>query len=368
MSRVTCVIGSLAGGGAEKILTILAGGLAERGHEVTILTVYKVKDFYSVPEKVRRIYADSQAASDCKWYSIPHQIKRQQALKDSILETSPEIVISFMELTSIRVLSALSDTGIPVLASEHTDPRYYHISTRWEMLRRFWYPKAANVVMLTDETLNWARKQWPRWHASAIPNPVLPPTFSTQTDRPNWFGMRNLIAMGRLVGIKGYDMLLRAFELIADKFPDWNLTILGEGDSRPDLESSINVAGLKGRVYLPGTFNPPHDILRQADILVMSSRFEGFPNAICEGMSCGLPVVSFDCPSGPRAIIRNGIDGILVPPEDVNGLAGALSDLMSDDEKRWQLAKRAPEVMERFSLDLYLDRWENLMSQAKRKL
>jgi GalNAc-alpha-(1->4)-GalNAc-alpha-(1->3)-diNAcBac-PP-undecaprenol alpha-1,4-N-acetyl-D-galactosaminyltransferase len=363
--RVTCIIHSLAGGGAEKIMTILAGGLVTRGYEVTLLTLTEnIPDFYPAPEGVKRVSLLPEAYKECKRINIIGRLRRKNAFKKSILLTNPDIVISFMDLTNITIIATLADTNIPVLVSEHTDPRHYNIGWKWNIARWFWYSKAANVVMLTDETLQWARRQWPRWQASAIPNPVLPPDFSAQTERPSWFGKKNLIAMGRLVGIKGYDMLLRAFEMIADNFPDWNLTILGEGGLRPDLESFIKDTGLEKRVFLPGTFNPPHAILSQADILVMSSRFEGFPNAICEGMSCGLPVVSFDCPSGPRAIIRNGIDGVLVPPEDVNALASALGNLMSDDEQRRHLAKLAPEVLERFSLDLYLDRWENLISQV----
>ena len=172
-----------------------------------------------------------------------------------------------------------------------------------------------------------------------------------------------LIAMGRLVHQKGFDLLLQAFAQIAGRHPQWTLTILGEGPLRSELQSQTEALHLQERVHFTGAVANPFPMLRAADLFVFPSRFEGFGMALAEAMACGLPAVSFDCPEGPAEIIRDGIDGILVPPEDVGALAKALDRLMDDTQERQRLAERAPDVLERFSRDRILLVWQELFDK-----
>ncbi len=157
---------------------------------------------------------------------------------------------------------------------------------------------------------------------------------------------------------KGFDLLIEAFARVAPSFPDWELTIHGEGDSRAGLEAARDRLGLTDRVQLPGPTRDLPSALTTADLFVLSSRYEGFPNVLCEAMAAGVPVVSFDCPSGPAEIVRDGTDGLLVPAGDVAGLAAALARLMGDDRARAAFAERAPEVAGRFSAQAMLAQWE----------
>lgn len=360
--KITCVISTLGGGGAEKIMVILTEGLKNRSYDVTLLTTSSVfPDFYEVPEGVRRIHSESVASSDARWFDVLGQVRKRNKLKEAILKTEPDLVISFLDTLNIGTISALSGTGIPVLVQEHSDFRYLPLPWHYELLRRSYYPLASQVVVLTKELADWCSGLWPRWKVSDIFNPVSAPKLTSNTKRPNWFKQNNLIAMGRLTRVKGFDILLKAFSLIKNDFPNWGLTILGKGELREELEELITQEGLEGRVFLPGTFNPPYDILKYADIFVMSSRVEGFPNALCEAMACGLPVISTDCTSGPRAIIREGVDGLLVPPENPGALAKAMTELMANERRRKNLAHKAPEVIDRFTMDKFLDLWENLI-------
>ena len=167
--------------------------------------------------------------------------------------------------------------------------------------------------------------------------------------------------MGRLTYQKGFDVLLRAFATIAKKHPGWQLLILGEGEMRPELERLRDDLELTNRALMPGLYNPPFPLLKQSQLFVLSSRYEGFGNALIEAMGCGVAVISTDCPSGPAEIIRDGENGLLVPTEDVEALATAMDRLMTDEAERNRLAARAIEVKERFSLERTLDSWESLL-------
>jgi glycosyltransferase involved in cell wall biosynthesis len=172
-----------------------------------------------------------------------------------------------------------------------------------------------------------------------------------------------VVSFGRLGPQKGFDVLLRAFAAVSPAHPDWELAIFGAG---PDLESLRALAGdlgLQGRIRFPGRVKDPHAVMRCAGLYVLSSRFEGFPNALCEAMACGMPVIATDCPTGPREIITDGVDGLLVPNEDAAAMASAMDRLMGDEALRKELGSRASLIAARFSLDAVMSQWEAVLRE-----
>jgi glycosyltransferase involved in cell wall biosynthesis len=267
----------------------------------------------------------------------------------------------------VLVLLATRGLGVAVVVSERVDPSQHHISWPWHNLRRLTYRWADALVLQTRSAL--ARFcSFGKGKAHVIPNPVTLPVESGENapSRPSERTNRLLVAMGRLAVQKGFDLLLEAFKQASADRPNWTLTILGEGPMRAELEESVRRLGLTGQVRLPGQVHDPFCVLRQADLFVLSSRFEGFPNALCEAMACGLPVISFDCPSGPAEVIRDGVNGVLVLPEDVEGLTLALARLMDDEAERDRLGKRAPEVLDRFSVEKVMAEWDDLIGLLRR--
>lgn len=366
-TRVTLVIGSLGSGGAERNLLKLAEYLVSKGFTVTVTTLNpSIADFYPLPSGVLRAMPDAAASGSPRWFDLPNQRKLGRALRDSLLRTRPDVVISFIDTCNIRVLGALGAGQVPVIVSERIDWRYHPLNWRWQLMRRWLYPKASRVVSLAREPELAAREYWPRWRSCHIANPV-PVVEAGRLERPHWFGSRNVVAMGRLVEQKGFDMLLEAFARCADQLPDWHLTILGDGPLRGALNAQVAQLGLTGRVTLPGNVAPPFSVLKAADLFVFSSRYEAFGMALAEAMACGLPVLSFDCPSGPADIVREDIDGYLVPAGDVEALAKAMSHLMGDDALRLRLALRATEVTERFSPERVLGQWHELIQEVLRE-
>lgn len=358
-------------------MSILANYWAAKQWKVTLLTFDngELPPFYELDAQICHhplgIAKDSPNAIIGIWSNL----KRIRLLRAAICKSKPDVAIGFMDTTNVLTLLATRGLNVPIVVSERTDPAMHSIGRIWEQLRRWTYPSANRIVVQSKGALNYFSPEL-QTCTCIIPNPVLLPTKGRHKSEKMLVERfsarvagRSLIAMGRLSREKGYDLLLQAFARLKDLYPEWTLTILGEGALRTELESLRESLGLSERVHLPGAIKNPYEILMQADIFVMSSRFEGFPNALCEAMACGLPVISTDCPSGPREIIRHGVDGILVPSEDVDALAAGMERLMSDEEERKRLADRAKEVVERFSLEKVMGLWEDLLNQVlKEKL
>lgn len=361
--RIALVIGSLRAGGAERVMSLLAGQWAEQGLSVTLVTFGgpSEPDFYHVDPRVERVHLD---VTRIVWNPVKgaNSLRQVVALRRALTRVAPDVVVSFIAKTNILTLIATRGTGLSVVVQDQVDPSTYRITRGRSILRRLLYPRATSVVAQTEA----ARAFYPerlRRRIRVIPNPVPAPPPAKRdrsADAPN----RRIVALGRLNPQKGFDLLLRAFKDVHPRHPDWTLEIWGEGGERPALEELATDLSLEGCVRLPGLTTAPYDVLRSADLFVMSSRTEGFPNALCEAMACGLPVVSFDCPSGPGDIIRNGIDGVLVPPKDSVELARAMDRLMSSATERERLSSRATEVVERFSVSRVMALWNQVIDEV----
>ncbi|MDZ8023458.1 MAG: glycosyltransferase family 4 protein [Nostoc sp. DedQUE11] len=361
--KITLIIHSLTYGGAERIISIMANYWSAKGWQITLLTFddNKIPDFF-LDSHVIYIPLGIAKKSPNTMIGIWNNLKRIRILRNAIINSNPDVVISFMSKININSLLATRWLNIPVIVSERSNPGKSSLGWNWQQLRQWTYSFADKIVFQTQR----ARDYFPlklQKKSSIIPNMVvLPPIKKQSLDKLST--ERSLIAMGRFVPEKGFDLLLQAFAKVKDNYPQWTLTILGDGKLRPELESLCKQLGLSDRVYFPGMVNNTYAFLQQAELFIMSSRFEGFPNAICEAMACGLPIISTDCPSGPREIIRDGIDGILVPNEDVSALAIAMERLMSNEQERKSLATRAPEVTERFCVEKIMGMWEDVLAQV----
>lgn len=370
--RIALVISSLGLGGAERSLCLLAGGLARRGHEVHVLRFDSpdAAPFFPLDAAVRLHGLDLHGPARSAWEGLRANARRVALLRRSFRRLKPDVALGFMDTTNVLCLLAGLGLGLPVIATEHSDPDRHDIGRAWNFLRRLSYPLAARVTTQTQAV----RAKLPG-RVSVIPNPVAAPAAEaraqaqpgTQTDAHD----RQLLALGRLAPEKGFDLLLAAFATAlatrAASSPRWRLTILGEGPQRTRLEAQRRSLGLEGRVDLPGAVRDPGPWLRRADLFVLPSRFEGFSNALCEALAHGLPAVAFDCPSGPAEILRPGVDGLLAPEADVPALAAALARLMDDEALRLGMAARAPEVLERYGFEKVLDLWEAVLLDVTAK-
>ena len=378
--RLTFVVSSLGCGGVERVTVHLAGGLAARGYQVTVISLAQAsRDFFRLPQNVSRVTLGiGSGPPTALWRLGPAIARRLAAIRQAIQATAPEVVIARSNRINVQVLIGLRGLGYPVIVTEHGDRptggdaagAWSWRKWLWYRLRRFSYPLAFAVVSVShaiDRQFAWLS---PR-HRAVIYNPF-PPVENSASRRAAPERQR-LVSMGRLSHDKGFDILLKAFGRIAGRFPDWQLVILGDGELRGELRRRSEELALGDQVVFAGAVSEPLATLQQAQLFVMPSRYEGFPNALGEAMSCGLPVIAADCPSRPsrarhpggvRELVRDGVDGLLVPPEDPAALAHAMASLMADPEKRQRLASRAGEVAERFAFERILDEWELLLARA----
>lgn len=360
---ILIVIPSLRGGGAERVTVDLASHWAFLGHEVILVTLSDPEsDVYQFDQRIKRI-----SVGHLEKVSGPiGHLRKIFAIRQLMRRYRPDICLGVM--TASSVYSILAGQGLPVrvIATEHAHPPSQKISSLWKRLRRFAYPRADAVIALTQLSSQWLCDHVTGCKPTVIANAVHwpmhdaePTVICYKPTNTHW-----LLAVGRLHEEKGFDKLIQAFTKIASEVPSWQLLILGEGAEREALMQQVREANMQERILLPGRVGNLSQWYLTSDLFVLSSRFEGLSNSLQEAMSYGLPAVSFDCDSGPREIIRDGIDGVLVrPDQDVDALAQTLRDLMLDPEYRAQLGQEAKQVRERFSTRSIYLQWDRLFEQ-----
>jgi glycosyltransferase involved in cell wall biosynthesis len=358
------------------VTALLASGLARRGHEVSILTLTGSEDpFYELDPAVKLVPMGVHWGTQNLWRTFHKNFARIRAIRRELRATRPDVLIGMM--TECNVLAVLAGRiaermPFPVIVSERVHPALTNRRALACAARFVTFPFADALTTCSRGMAPWYERWLPKQKVVPIQNPVVlegrPEDPAAEALAARMRGERHLLAMGRLAPQKGFDMLLEAYaRLPLSTRRGWSLAILGEGGQRQELQAQIKRLGLLGEAHLLGRYANPYPILRAGDIFCLSSRYEGFPNALTEAMACGLPAVAFDCLTGPSEIIREGEDGLLVPPGDVEGLSEALGRLMRDDALRQRMARRAPQVGERFGLEGFLDRWEGLLRKIRMK-
>lgn len=366
--RLTLVASSLGPGGAERVVQLLSRGFVRAGHDVTVVTTAHRPSFYELSPSVIHLPLDLAGRKGTQpnkisvsWPKVLARVPTAMAeLRSAIRSTQPDAVISFSDQVNVATLISLRGTSLPIIVTEHTDPKYHSLGWHWRVLRRLLYPKARFVVSVSsgvDRRFAWLSKE----HRRVIHNPVDVPMAAAQSPddlpRPPRPG-RYVVSMGRFHYEKGFDLLLAAFARVRERRPQWQLILIGDGPLRQALTQQVSELELTAAVHFVGRQKDPFRYLRQADIFVLPSRWEGFGNVLVEAMACGLPVVSFDCPSGPKEIIAHERDGLLVPAGDVDELSNAIVRLIDDETDRLRIAAAARLAAERFMLANIVGEWE----------
>ena len=375
---VYCTPSIYIAGGVERVLTTKVNYLANQvdKYDVTIILTDGAdkKPFYQLSDKVKVInlnigFEELWELSFIK--KIPVYLKKQRLfkkkLKDTLMELRPDITVSTLR-REINFLNSIPD-GSKKIGEMHINRRNYRnfeagttnslksIFSKWWMWRLIRKLQQLDrfVVLTQEDKLSWRELE----NVCVIPNPL--PAISGQ--RSSLIGKR-VIAVGRYAHEKGIDLLLQAWSLVEKQCPDWRLDVYGAGDAKPYQKLAAELKLDNMRYALNG---PTKDISQEylhSSIFALSSRFEGFGMAILEAMSHGLAVVSFDCPCGPKSIIADGINGVLVENGNPTKLAQSIIQLIKAEDLRRALATKAREKSLMYSIDFIGKQWEQLFADV----
>lgn len=352
--KVSFFIGSLYGGGAERVACSLASYLVQKGHQVEILTMSETKESYELDN---RVSTKSLLPLANRKNKIWNTVVRFPRLWKYLKKTDNDIYVVMLPKTIIMFLAFRWLTKSKVVIAERGDPAAYSRSIN--NVLKILVKRADGFVFQTEDARAWYGDSVKNIKTAVIPN-AINPTFI----RPPYQGeKRKVIAgAGRLHTQKNFSLLIKAFAKIALDHPDYNLIIYGEGNNRGELEKLVEDLSLKDRVSLPGNIQNIADEMEKNSLFVLSSDHEGMPNALMEAMALGLPCISTDCPcGGPRYLIQDGQNGVLVSIKDAEKMAEALKYLLSDAQYRDYIAKKAVEIQKRLAPDRIYEQWESFI-------
>lgn len=346
--KIVFIIGSLAGGGAERVVSELASCMVRQNNDVYIITVASSKIDYSISSKVNII--------DCsKRESVPgvNFIRRLSRIKNTIKQVNPDVCISFT--VAVNIYSVLSCIGAKtkLILAERNDPRFDPPGKVMRILRKILYPFADNFVFQTEGEKKFFSKRIQK-KSVVIPNPVnpeLPEPY--QGERTNRF-----VSAVRLTPQKNLKMSIDAFSEVVKKYPEFRLEIYGDGELRNELEDYIKNKGLHSNVFLKGRSSDLYNDIKDAYGFILSSNYEGISNSMLEAMALGIPTISTDYPSGgAREIIESYKNGILVNLNDYKQLAKEIITLIEDRELCRKISSECRKIRNQLDSSKITDKW-----------
>lgn len=357
----------MQGGGAERVAALLANAWAANGHQVTLMPTFSARGdcVYRLAETVQLEFLSDHCEAGAG------RLTRLKTLRRFIRTLRPHVIVSFLPHVNIAALLAARGTGIPVIACERTYPPLLQppLPMPYRILRRLTYPWAAALVSQTQATADWLRRRAARTRIVVIANPVVLPMADGEPVidlgtllRPD---DRLFLWVGRMDAAKRPQLMIDAFVEIAGAVsPDWRLVMLGDGPLRQVMQDSATEAGLSDRITLPGFAGNLGSWYQRADIYVMTSSYEGFPNSLLEAMAHRTAAVAFDVPTGPAELSDGGRRLALLPDDEhVARLVRCLTQLMQHADTRASLATAGHEVIEAYSVGSILAQWNSLFAE-----
>lgn len=358
IKKVAMYIDSMYHGGAQRVMANLAEYFDKQGVKVLLIDDFVPKEnilVYDVPESVEHIHLREKLDGN----PVLKNIERIKNLRNILKKEQPDIMLSFLGSPNMRMLVAANGLKCKKIVSVRNDPnREYAPSGVKKWLTRQIFKTADGCVFQTHQAAEYFPESVQQ-RAQIIMNPVGEVFYETERKAEQ----HHVITVGRFAPQKNHKLLIDAFAQIADQFPEENLVIYGEateskGTARTELENLIQEKHLEDRILLPGDTKAVAEKLAECKLFVLSSDFEGMPNALLEAMTVGTPVISTDCPcGGPQEVIRNKENGVLVPCGDVNQLASAMASVLQDDEYAKKLGNAARETAMQFRAEEVYAQW-----------
>lgn len=356
--KITLLIGSLAGGGAERVVCNLANYLVNKGHEVTILTVSD-QQTYMIEKDVRHIILYGESKS-----KLPHgiiNIIRLYRMNRYFRKNEMDIYITFLPKLSSFILAQKKFISCPILLAERADPDTFCSSSKKNnKIFKKYYPRANGYIFQTDN----ARNYYKMYGIDVENSVVIPNAINPEFVRPRYQGIRRKViaGAGRLREQKNFSLLIRSFAKISKKYPDYVLEIYGDGPLRDELEKEAENLDIGEKVKFQGYVNNLGDRIQDITLFVLSSEYEGMPNVLMEAMALGLPVISTDCPAGGSAyLIKNRENGLLIAKNNEGELVSAMTYMLNNVDASKKMGEAATKISQTLDADIIYKKWEEFI-------
>ena len=352
---------SLRNGGAERVLSILSNEMSKK-HVVSVVTVHNSPDHYKLNKNIKRIRIDKKERNDGAYIKNKFQkisVNRIKRLIKVLKLEKPDVVITFLPLPSLYVMLAkrLSKAvrKIPIILSERADPsREYHNKIIARLAKNL-YRDADGFVFQTEDAKDFFKDSI-KCKTTIIENPI-DGSFMNRAMPKN--RRKTVVSCGRLEKQKNFKLLMSAFSDVANQYPEHELEIYGEGSQRKELLVFAKDLGIEKKVHLMGRVDNLVERILDAGIFVLSSDYEGMPNALMEAMALGIPCISTDCPvGGSRAIIKDRYNGLLVKVNNKEQLTNAILNILSDDKLTFKLSKCGIKESKKYTINNIANKWE----------
>ena len=355
--KIRIFIGGLSGGGAERVCCNIANFLADKNHEVEIVTMADDKATYGLSSKVHRMILLSE--SERKGF-IYNSVVRYKRLKECVHNTKCNVYIVMLPITILLLISLKRFTKAKIIASERNMPTLY---PKWQQIAMKWIAsKVDGWVFQTEE-----QKEWYGNHLGQVHNCIIPNAINEQFILEPYIGERKnkIVTVGRLMPQKNQELLLHAFAKVAAVFPIYKLHIYGDGPLKSKLLQVAKELDIEDKIEFEGFVSNISEKIKDAALFVLSSDFEGMPNALMEAMAMGVPSISTDCGGGgAKFLIENEKNGLLVPIGDVDALASAMERVLSDRAFSEKISKNARTLCKTLAPDVIYGQWERFLDEV----
>lgn len=365
--KIAFLINSFGKGGAERVAIKLAEHFGRQDNEILLVTSRVLPEEYEItfPTKRRLLEEEIAAAPFGRIGKIPARIRGLQRIWQ---EEQPDIIIAFIGKMNLYAMLSAGRMGIPVILSVRSDPAREYPSGFQKRLAERLFRKAAGVIFQTEDAMA-SFSPLVQAHAAVLPN-ALDESFVQK----RYEGEREdeIVMVGRLDANKNHQLLLRAFARLHAEYPAMKIKIYGGGlpdsDTKPMLEALARELDIQEKVFLMGRQSHIREKIERARIFVLASDYEGMPNALLEAMATGLAVISTDCPcGGPRTVIRDGQNGLLIPVGDEKALERAMRRILDDPALEEALGREAAKLAEMWSPESVCRQWQEQIESMVEK-